>query len=80
MEDDKSKPTDKFPSDFKENGAKQFQYGRKSAQSTLHTDTSSRRLEHGNPDVGEVDLGTIEADRPAQKDDNDHYDSPDDPA
>lgn len=64
-----------LPEDFKDNTAAQFRYGRKSQQSTHHFDRSSRRLEHGNPDVGEIDLGTIEADKPAQPDDHDHYDT-----
>ncbi len=63
-----------LPSDFKENGAKQFEYGRRTEAKTLHFDTSTNRLRKGNPDVGEVDLGNIEADKPAQKDDDDHYD------
>ena len=63
-----------LPADFKENKAAQFAYGRRTEQKTLHFDTSSRRLNMGNPDIGDVDLGTIEADQPAQKDDNDHYD------
>ena len=67
-----------LPSDFKDNKAAQFEYGRRSQKSTHHFDTTSKRLEHGNPDVGEVDLGTIEADRPAQADDNDHFDSAED--
>jgi hypothetical protein len=28
----------------------------------------------GNPDIGEVDLGNIEAGKTPQKDDNDHFD------
>ena len=63
-----------LPSDFKENGAKQFEYGRRTEAKTLHFDTSTNRLRKGNPDVGEVDLGNIEADKPAQKDDDDHDD------
>ncbi len=66
------------PPDLKESGAAQFEYGRRTEAKTHHFDTSSRRLERGNPDVGEIDLGTIEADKPAQPDDNDHYDSADD--
>lgn len=67
-----------LPSDFKENPRAQFEYGRRSQASTLHFDRSTRRLELGNPNVGDVDLGTIEADKPAQPDDNDHWDSADD--
>ena len=63
-----------LPADFKDNKEAQFAYGRRTEQKTLHFDTSSHRLNMGNPDIGEVDLGTIEADQPAQKDDNDHYD------
>lgn len=63
--------------DFKNNPARQFAYGRKSEEATHHFDRSSDRLEHGNPDVGEVDLGTIEADKPAQPDDLDPYDTAD---
>jgi hypothetical protein len=60
--------------DFKNNPSAQFKYGRQSQHSTEHFDQSSRRLDKGNPDLGEVDLGNIEADQPAQPDDNDHYD------
>jgi hypothetical protein len=66
-------------SDMKNSPAKQFEYGRKSENATHHFDRSSRRLEKGNPDVGDVDLGTIEADRPAQKEDNDPWTKPPDP-
>lgn len=59
--------------DFKENGAKQFEYGRRTEAKTLHFDPSTDRLYKGNPDVGDVDLGTIEADKPAEKDDNSPY-------
>lgn len=59
---------------FKNSKAAQFEYGRKNQHNTEHFDQSSRRLENGNPDIGEVDLGNIEADRPAQPDDNDHLD------
>jgi hypothetical protein len=62
------------PSDLKENGAAQFEYGRRTEAKTLHFDTSTDRLNRGNPDVGDIDLGNIEADEPAQKDDDDHYD------
>ena len=65
-------------SNFKDDKVAQFAYGRKSQASTQHFDTSTNRLRKGNPDVGDVDLGIIEADKPAQKDDNDHYDSADD--
>jgi hypothetical protein len=75
---DKTYSISGLPKDFKDNPAEQFKYGRRSEKSTEHFDRSSRRLEHGNPDVGEIDLGTIEADRPAQPDDHDHYDSADD--
>ena len=60
--------------DFKENGAEQFKYGRRTAAQTLHVDPSTNRLRRGNPDVGNVDLGNIEADKPAEPDDNDHDD------
>jgi hypothetical protein len=62
------------PSDFKENGAAQFEYGRRTEAKTLNFEPNTNRLNRGNPDVGEVDLGTIESDKPAQKDDDDHYD------
>ena len=61
-------------SDFKENGAEQFEYGRRTEAKTFNFDTSTNRLRRGNPDIGNVDLGNIEADKPAQKDDDDHYD------
>lgn len=64
--------------DFKNDPKRQFQYGRKAEASTLHFDPSTNRLNKGNPDVGNVDLGTIEADKPAQPDDLDPYDTPDD--
>lgn len=67
-----------LPNDFKENTVEQFKYGRRSEAARHHFDRSSRRLERGNPDVGEIDLGTIEADKPAQPDDHDHFDSADD--
>lgn len=67
-----------LPADFKDNKVAQFEYGRRSQAKTQHFDTSTRRLSMGNPDIGEVDLGTIEADEPAQPDDNDHYDEPED--
>lgn len=63
-----------LPKDFKINKAAQFQYGRKSQKATHHFDRTSDRLERGNPDVGKIDLGNIEADRPAEPDDNDHDD------
>src|SRR4051812_6878593 len=59
---------------FKENGAEQFEYGRRTEAKTLHFDPSTDRLRRGNPDVGNVDLGNIEADRPADPDDDDHFD------
>ena len=65
-----------LPDDFKDNKQAQFEYGRRSQAKTQHFDTSTRRLTMGNPDIGEVDLGTIEADEPAQPDDNDPYDEP----
>jgi len=49
-----------LPADFKDSKTAQFEYGRKSEASTLHFDTSTRRLEMGNPDIGNVDLGTID--------------------
>lgn len=64
--------------DFKDDKAAQFEYGRRSQASTQHFDRSTERLRHGNPDIGEVDLGTIEADKPAQRDDDDLFDSADD--
>lgn len=65
--------------DLKNSPAKQFEYGRRTEKATHHFDRTSRRLEKGNPDVGDVDLGTIEADRPAQKEDNDPWTMPPDP-
>ena len=65
-----------LPDDFKDNKQAQFEYGRRSQLKTQHFDTSSRRLTMGNPDIGEVDLGTIEADEPAQPDDHDSFDEP----
>ncbi|MCM2282557.1 MAG: hypothetical protein NDI61_12005 [Bdellovibrionaceae bacterium] len=62
------------PKDIKESKAAQFRYGRQSQHATEHFDRTSRRLERGNPDVGQVDLGNIEADTPAEPDDQDHYD------
>ncbi|HVK60920.1 MAG TPA: hypothetical protein VM432_05190 [Bdellovibrionales bacterium] len=62
---------------FKNDKVEQFEYGRRSEASTLHFDPSTERLRRGNPDVGNVDLGTIEADKPAQPDDNDHFDTAD---
>ena len=64
--------------DFKNDKAAQFEYGRKSQASTQHFDTSTNRLRKGNPDIGDVDLGTIEADEPAQRDDDDLDDTADD--
>ena len=60
--------------EFKNNPAAQFRYGRNAQHATEHFDLNSRRLDKGNPDVGEVDLGNIEADKPAEPDDKDHYD------
>lgn len=62
------------PKNIKESKAAQFEYGRKSQHSTEHFDRMSRRLERGNPDVGEVDLGNIEADKPVEPDDRDLFD------
>jgi hypothetical protein len=67
-----------LPSNFKDDKAAQFEYGRQSQASTQHFDTSTDRLRRGNPDIGEVDLGTIQADKPAQVDDYDLFDSSDD--
>lgn len=61
-------------SDFKENGAEQFEYGRRTEAKTFNFETNTNRFKKGNPDVGSVDLGNISADRPAQKDDDDHFD------
>ena len=58
------------PTNLKESGAAQFQYGRESEKKLERTARNSHRLEMGNPDIGDVDLGVIEADKPAQKDDN----------
>jgi hypothetical protein len=74
-----SKPKDplsdpKAREEFKNNPAAQFKYGRQAQHATEHFDQSSRRLDKGNPDVGEIDLGNIEADKPAEPDDNDHFD------
>lgn len=77
-QDDKTYGVSHLPADFKDNPRAQFKYGRRTEAATLHFEPDTRRLERGNPDVGEVDLGTIEADRPAQPDDNDHFDSADD--
>ena len=81
MVDDTKSPKSKDPlSDpkarekFKNDPAAQFRYGRHAQHATEHFDQSSRRLDKGNPDVGEVDLGNIEADKPAEPDDKDHYD------
>jgi hypothetical protein len=63
-----------LPSNFKNDKAAQFEYGRQSQASTQHFDTSTDRLRRGNPDIGEVDLGNIEANRPAEPDDSDHLD------
>lgn len=63
-----------LPLNLKESKAAQFEYGREVEKRTHHFDRSSKRLESGNPDVGEIDLGNIEADKPAQPDDNDHWD------
>ena len=57
-----------LPANFKDNPRAQFEFGRRSERSTEHVDPTSTRLERGNPDVGEVDLSTIEADKPAQPD------------
>lgn len=70
----KAKPLGDVPDDLKNNKVAQFEYGRKTEAKTLHFDTSTNRLNKGNPDVGDVDLGNIEADKPAQKDDDDHFD------
>jgi hypothetical protein len=58
-----------LPADFKDNPVEQFKYGRRVEDATHHFDTSTHRHAIGNPDVGEVDLGTIEADQPAERDD-----------
>ncbi len=63
-----------LPKNFKDDAQAQFEYGRRTEAKTLHFDPSTNRLNHGNPDVGDIDLGNIEADKPAQKDDDDHYD------
>lgn len=70
---DREVPTG-MKSDFKENGAAQFEYGRRTEAKTFNYETSTNRFRKGNPDVGDVDLGNIEADKPAQKDDDDHFD------
>jgi hypothetical protein len=75
---DKTYSISGLPRDFKDNTKAQFEYGRRVERATEHFDRSSHRLERGNPDVGNVDLGTIEADKPVQPDDHDHYDSADD--
>lgn len=74
--DAESRDVSGLPADFKDNPAAQFEYGRRSQLKTQHFDTSSRRLSMGNPDIGDVDLGTIESDEPSQRDDNDLYDGP----
>ena len=58
-----------LPADFKDNPVEQFKYGRRVEDATHHFDTSTHRHAVGNPDVGNVDLGTIEADKPAEPDD-----------
>lgn len=68
------KDASQAPKNIKDSKAAQFEYGRKSQHATEHFDRHSRRLESGNPDVGEIDLGNIEADRPAEPDDKDFYD------
>lgn len=68
-----------LPSDFKDNKAAQFEYGRRAQAATLHFDRSENRLRKGNPDIGEVDMGIIDADKPVAPDDDDPFDSPDDP-
>lgn len=52
----------------------EFQHGRESDKKLQRTALDSKRREHGNPDIGEVDLGNIEADKPSQPDDNDPLD------
>ena len=66
-----------LPDDFKDNPAAQFEYGRRTQEKTFHFETSTRRHQMGNPDIGEVDLGTIEDGKPSQPDDNDHFDTVD---
>lgn len=59
---------------IKESPAAQFEYGRASQHKTERYGRGSRRLEQGNPDVGDIDLGNIESAQPTQPDDNDHFD------
>jgi hypothetical protein len=49
------------PKNLKDSGSAQFLYGRASAKAAEIYDPSSHRLEDGNPDIGDVDLGTIQA-------------------
>jgi hypothetical protein len=65
--------------EIKNSPAKQFEYGRKSEIATHHFDRSSKRLEKGNPDIGDVDLGVIDEKHPTQKEDNDPWTAPPDP-
>lgn len=74
-EDDmEKKPLGDVPADLKENPRAQFEYGRRSEKKLERTARDSKRLEIGNPNIGEVDLGNIEANEPSQPDDNDHWD------
>lgn len=70
----RARPIGDVPSDLKESGKAQFKYGRRTEAKTLHFEPNPNRLNKGNPDIGDVDLGNIEADKPAQRDDDDHYD------
>ncbi len=56
-------------------GSAQFKQGREQAKK-LQTDPDSHRLDSGNPDIGDVDMGVIEADKPTKKDDNSPFTEP----
>jgi hypothetical protein len=70
----RARPLGEVPRDLKESGKAQFQYGRRVEAKTLHFEPNTNRLDKGNPDIGDVDLGNIEADQPSQRDDDDLYD------
>ena len=55
---------------FDQSGGEQFKRGRENEKKLQITDPESHRLDNGNPDIGDVDLGVIEADKPTRKDDN----------
>lgn len=59
-----------------QSGSAQFKQGREQAKKLQITDPNSHRLETGNPDIGDVDMGVIEADKPTKKDDNSPFTEP----